>query len=37
VTGTTISRIVDGKIVEEKSSWDALGFLQSLGVLPLLA
>lgn len=37
VTGTTISRIVDGKIVEEKSSWDALGFLQSLGVLPQLA
>ena len=37
VTGTTISRIVDGKIVEETSSWDALGFLQSLGVLPQMA
>lgn len=36
VTGTTISRIVDGKIVEEQSSWDALGLLQTVGVLPQL-
>lgn len=34
LTGITISRLVDGKIVEERSQWDALGFLQQLGVMP---
>lgn len=34
VSGITISRIMDGKIVEERSNWDALGFLQQLGVIP---
>ncbi len=35
LTGITISRIVDGKIVEERSNWDALGFLQQLGIIPM--
>lgn len=34
ITGTTISRIVAGQIVEEKSNWDALLLLQTLGVIP---
>ena len=34
VTGITISRIADGKIVEERSNWDALGMLQQAGVVP---
>ena len=34
VTGTTIARIVDGKIVEERSNWDTLGLMQQLGVIP---
>lgn len=36
LTGATIARLVDGKIVEETSNWDALGFLQQLGVIPPL-
>ena len=34
VTGTTIARVVGGKIVEERSNWDTLGLLQQLGVIP---
>jgi len=34
VTGTTISRIAGGKIVEETTNWDTLGMLQQLGVIP---
>ena len=34
ITGTTISRIVDGKIVEERSNWDTMGLMQQLGVIP---
>jgi steroid delta-isomerase-like uncharacterized protein len=32
-----IFRIVEGKIVEAREEWDALGFFQQLGVLPSLA
>ena len=35
VTGTTISRVVAGKIVAERSNWDTLGLLQQLGVIPV--
>jgi steroid delta-isomerase-like uncharacterized protein len=36
-SGMNISRIVEGKIVEERQEWDALGFLQQLGAVPPLA
>ena len=36
-SGLFISRIVDGKVVEEREEWDALGFLQQLGVVPPVA
>lgn len=34
ITGVTIDRFVEGKIAESKESWDALGMLQQLGILP---
>ena len=34
VTGITIDRIVDGRIVETWTNWDTLGLLQQLGVVP---
>ncbi len=34
-SGITISRCVDGKAVEEWISWDTLGMLQQLGVIPM--
>src|SRR3712207_716323 len=34
VTGITISRIEDGKIVEEWDNFDALGMMQQLGAIP---
>jgi steroid delta-isomerase-like uncharacterized protein len=37
VSGITISRVKDGKVVEEWSNWDTLGMLQQLGVVPELA
>ena len=37
VTGITISRVKDGKVVEEWTNWDTLGLLQQLGVVPELA
>ena len=33
-TGISICRLVEGKIVEDWSNMDALGFLQQLGVVP---
>jgi hypothetical protein len=36
VTGITIDRIVGGKLVESWASWDFLGMLQQLGVVPKL-
>ena len=37
VSGITISRLQDGKVVEEWQNWDTLGMLQQLGVVPDLA
>jgi steroid delta-isomerase-like uncharacterized protein len=34
VTGITIDRIVDGRLVESWTNWDALGLMQQLGVVP---
>jgi len=33
-TGIVINRIAGGKLVESWLSWDALGFMQQLGVIP---
>jgi steroid delta-isomerase-like uncharacterized protein len=37
VAGITLSRVKDGKVVEEWTNWDTLGMLQQLGVVPELA
>lgn len=34
VSGVTIERIANGKIVEGWTNWDALGLLQKLGAIP---
>jgi steroid delta-isomerase-like uncharacterized protein len=34
VTGITIGRIADGKIVEEWTNWDGLGLMQQIGAIP---
>ena len=34
ITGITIHRIEDAKIVEEWSNWDALGLMQQIGAVP---
>lgn len=34
IIGMTISRLANGKIVEEMESWDRLGFWQQLGIVP---
>lgn len=34
VTGITIQRILDGKVVEGWTNWDLMGLLQQLGVAP---
>lgn len=34
VTGITIHRVRDGRIVELWANWDALGLLQDIGVVP---
>jgi steroid delta-isomerase-like uncharacterized protein len=37
VNGITISRLKDGRVVEEWQNWDTLGLLQQLGVVPDMA
>ena len=34
ITGITIHRIEDAKIVEEWENWDALGLMQQIGAVP---
>jgi len=36
-TGITISRVADGKIVEERTEWNSLGLMTQLGVVPAMA
>jgi steroid delta-isomerase-like uncharacterized protein len=37
ITGITIDRIKDGKIVETWTNWDQVSMLQQLGVIPEMA
>jgi predicted ester cyclase len=37
VSGLTISRLEDGMVVEEWTTWDALGMLVQLGAVPIPA
>jgi steroid delta-isomerase-like uncharacterized protein len=37
VTGMTIARVKNGKIIESWGNWDTLGLMQQLGVLPIEA
>jgi predicted ester cyclase len=37
VSGITLSRLSNGKVVEEWSNWDTLGMLQQLGAVPEMA
>ncbi len=34
VSGLTLSRVENGKIVEEWTNWDTLGMLQQIGAIP---
>ena len=34
ITGISIHRIADGRIVEEWQEWDSLGLMEQLGVVP---
>lgn len=36
ITGISIHRIAEGKIVQEWHQWDSLGLMQQLGVVPVL-
>ncbi|HVD58831.1 MAG TPA: ester cyclase, partial [Thermoleophilaceae bacterium] len=37
VSGLTISRLANGKVIEDYTNWDAFGMMQQLGVVPELA
>jgi predicted ester cyclase len=37
VSGLTLSRLANGKVVEEYTNWDTFGMMQRLGVVPELA
>jgi steroid delta-isomerase-like uncharacterized protein len=37
ISGVTVVRVSNGKIAEGYVNWDALGLMQQLGVVPLLA
>jgi predicted ester cyclase len=36
ITGISIDRFENGKVVEAWSNWDSLGMLQQLGVVPTM-
>jgi predicted ester cyclase len=37
VSGLTISRLANGKVIEDYTNWDTFGMMQQLGVVPELA
>jgi predicted ester cyclase len=37
VSGQTLSRLANGKIIEEWTNWDTLGMLQQIGAVPTAA
>jgi len=37
VSGLTLSRLANGKVIEEYTNWDTFGMMQQLGVVPELA
>ena len=37
VSGLTLSRLVNGKVIEEYTNWDTFGMMQQLGAVPELA
>ena len=37
VSGLTLSRLADGKVIEEYTNWDTFGMMQQLGAVPELA
>jgi predicted ester cyclase len=37
VSGITMSRLQNGKVIEEWTNWDTLGMLQQLGAVPEMA
>ena len=37
VSGLTLSRLANGKVVEEYTNWDTFGMMQQLGAVPELA
>jgi predicted ester cyclase len=37
VSGLTLSRLTNGKVIEEYTNWDTFGMMQQLGVVPELA
>ena len=36
-TGISIARIVDGKVVEDRTEWNAFGLMQQVGAIPATA
>jgi steroid delta-isomerase-like uncharacterized protein len=37
VTGLTISRLVDGKLIEQFHNWDTFGLMRQLDAIPVMA
>ena len=37
VSGLTLSRLANGKVIEDYTNWDTFGMMQQLGVVPELA
>ena len=37
VSGLTLSRLANGKVIEDYTNWDTFGMMQQLGIVPELA